>query len=192
MRQARPARLAGHAQRRRYIGRSDPDITAPRNRRDSSSAELQRMIDALRNHPSHRHVGAVQRRLGPVRHRRASPTGSSSYDPTRLVNSASGWTDRGVGDVHDMHIYPGPGMRRRRGQPGRGAGRVRRPGPAGRRPHLAGEEELGLPRAIKNAEELTDAYRRPDREAAPADRRRACPPPSTPRPPTSRSRSTAS
>jgi len=30
-------------------------------------------------------------------------------DATRLVNSASGWTDRRVGDVHDVHIYPGPG-----------------------------------------------------------------------------------
>jgi len=29
-------------------------------------------------------------------------------DPTRLVNNASGWTDRGVGDVHDIHAYPGP------------------------------------------------------------------------------------
>lgn len=32
------------------------------------------------------------------------------YDPTRLVNSPSGWTDRGVGDVLDVHQYPGPGM----------------------------------------------------------------------------------
>jgi hypothetical protein len=32
------------------------------------------------------------------------------YDPSRLVNSASGWTDRGVGDVHDVHMYPGPGI----------------------------------------------------------------------------------
>lgn len=31
-------------------------------------------------------------------------------DPSRLVNSASGWTDRGAGDVYDAHIYPGPGM----------------------------------------------------------------------------------
>lgn len=31
-------------------------------------------------------------------------------DPTRLVNSASGWTDRRVGDVHDIHRYPGPDM----------------------------------------------------------------------------------
>ncbi len=32
------------------------------------------------------------------------------YDPTRLVNAASGWTDRGAGHVYDTHIYPGPGM----------------------------------------------------------------------------------
>ncbi|HZZ42398.1 MAG TPA: glycoside hydrolase family 2 TIM barrel-domain containing protein [Tepidisphaeraceae bacterium] len=30
-------------------------------------------------------------------------------DPTRLVDNASGWTDAGVGDVVDMHLYPGPG-----------------------------------------------------------------------------------
>ncbi len=29
-------------------------------------------------------------------------------DPTRLVNDASGWTDKGVGDLHDTHAYPGP------------------------------------------------------------------------------------
>lgn len=33
-----------------------------------------------------------------------------SLDPTRLVNNASGWTDAGVGDVLDIHVYPGPGM----------------------------------------------------------------------------------
>ncbi len=32
-------------------------------------------------------------------------------DPTRLVDCASGWTDRpGIGDVHDMHHYPAPAM----------------------------------------------------------------------------------
>jgi hypothetical protein len=31
------------------------------------------------------------------------------WDPTRLVNNASGWTDVPVGDVVDMHRYPGPG-----------------------------------------------------------------------------------
>lgn len=33
-------------------------------------------------------------------------------DPTRLVNTTSGWTDRGIGDVYDAHMYPGPGMER--------------------------------------------------------------------------------
>jgi hypothetical protein len=34
-----------------------------------------------------------------------------AYDPTRLINEASGWHDRGSGDVSDMHSYPGPGVR---------------------------------------------------------------------------------
>ncbi|MBK7595047.1 MAG: glycoside hydrolase family 2 [Gemmatimonadetes bacterium] len=33
-----------------------------------------------------------------------------AYDPSRLVNNASGWTDMKVGDVSDVHSYPGPGM----------------------------------------------------------------------------------
>lgn len=32
-----------------------------------------------------------------------------SLDPSRLVDDTSGWADRGVGDVNDMHKYPGPG-----------------------------------------------------------------------------------
>jgi hypothetical protein len=30
-------------------------------------------------------------------------------DPSRLVNNASGWHDKNVGDVRDVHQYPGPG-----------------------------------------------------------------------------------
>jgi hypothetical protein len=30
------------------------------------------------------------------------------FDPTRLVDDASGWIDRGAGSVHDMHHYPEP------------------------------------------------------------------------------------
>ena len=33
-------------------------------------------------------------------------------DPTRLVCCASGWHDRKVGDVRDVHAYPGPGAPR--------------------------------------------------------------------------------
>lgn len=35
---------------------------------------------------------------------------TKAFDPTRLVNNASGWTDMGVGDTIDFHLYPGPGM----------------------------------------------------------------------------------
>jgi hypothetical protein len=72
------------------------------------ASEHKAMIDALRNHPSivmwvpfnedwgqhatEKHVAWLE-----------------SYDPTRLVNNASGWNDMKVGDVVDLHAYPGPG-----------------------------------------------------------------------------------
>ncbi len=35
---------------------------------------------------------------------------TKKLDPSRLVNCASGWTDRACGDVYDKHSYPGPSM----------------------------------------------------------------------------------
>lgn len=35
---------------------------------------------------------------------------TEKYDPTRLVNATSGWTDRKVGSMYDAHQYPGPAM----------------------------------------------------------------------------------
>lgn len=35
---------------------------------------------------------------------------TKELDPTRIVGGPSGWQDRGEGDLHDMHMYPGPGM----------------------------------------------------------------------------------
>jgi hypothetical protein len=79
------------------------------------------------------------------------------YDPTRLINEASGWNDHGTGDISDMHNYPGPGMRE----------------PEENRASVLGEYGgLGLPIkghlwqedrnwgyiSYKNSEELTDAY----------------------------------
>jgi hypothetical protein len=34
---------------------------------------------------------------------------TKELDPSRLVSCASGWTDHPVGDIIDMHNYPGPG-----------------------------------------------------------------------------------
>jgi hypothetical protein len=35
---------------------------------------------------------------------------TKELDPTRLVDGPSGWTDRGCGDIHDIHTYRGPAM----------------------------------------------------------------------------------
>ena len=71
--------------------------------------ELQGVIDTLKNHPSI--VMWVPFNEGWGQH--ATDTYVSwlkSYDPTRLVNNTSGWTDAKVGDVADLHAYPGPAM----------------------------------------------------------------------------------
>lgn len=33
---------------------------------------------------------------------------TKQYDPSRIVDSASGWHDHGAGDLNDIHAYPGP------------------------------------------------------------------------------------
>jgi hypothetical protein len=69
--------------------------------------ELQSVVDTLRNHPSI--VMWVPFNEGWGQH--DTPKYVSwlqKYDPTRLVNNVSGWTDAGVGDVADLHAYPGP------------------------------------------------------------------------------------
>jgi len=71
--------------------------------------EYKAMIDALYNHPSI--VMWVPFNEGWGQFETEDITRwTQEYDPTRLVNNASGWTDKNVGDVHDMHRYPGPAM----------------------------------------------------------------------------------
>ncbi|HVG59912.1 MAG TPA: glycoside hydrolase family 2 TIM barrel-domain containing protein [Hyalangium sp.] len=71
--------------------------------------ELRAMVDALRNHPSI--IMWVPFNEGWGQHATQKHVEwLKAYDPKRLVNSASGWTDMQVGDVVDLHAYPGPGM----------------------------------------------------------------------------------
>jgi hypothetical protein len=89
------------------------DMPAGDNRDDVAkkqfAVELERMIDALRNHPSI--VMWVPFNEGWGQHETPRYVDwIKRHDPTRLVNNASGWTDTGTGDVVDMHNYPGPGM----------------------------------------------------------------------------------
>jgi len=70
--------------------------------------ELRAMIAAFRNHPSI--VMWVPFNEGWGQHDTPRYVDLiKKLDPSRLVNNASGWTDRGVGDVRDVHKYPGPG-----------------------------------------------------------------------------------
>ena len=89
------------------------DMPAGDNRDEAAkkqfAAELERMIDALHNHPSI--VMWVPFNEGWGQHETPRYVDwIKRHDPTRLVNNASGWTDTGTGDVVDMHNYPGPGM----------------------------------------------------------------------------------
>jgi hypothetical protein len=71
--------------------------------------ELASMIDALRNHPSI--VMWVPFNEGWGQHATEKHVSwLKAYDPTRIVNNTSGWTDMKVGDVADLHAYPGPAM----------------------------------------------------------------------------------
>ena len=69
--------------------------------------ELKRVINALRNHPSI--IMWVPFNEGWGQHDTERLVEMiKGLDPSRLVNNASGWKDTGVGDVHDIHKYPGP------------------------------------------------------------------------------------
>lgn len=85
----------------------------PHNMRASQTGEqfeteLRRMIAALENHPSIVMWVVFNEGWGQYDTPRIVEVAREA-DPTRLVSNASGWTDKGVGDVIDIHVYPGPG-----------------------------------------------------------------------------------
>jgi hypothetical protein len=71
--------------------------------------ELRALVAARRHHPSVVMWVPINEGWGQHDTRRYVAE-LERLDPTRLVNNASGWTDTGVGDVLDVHRYPGPGM----------------------------------------------------------------------------------
>jgi len=91
----------------RYIGGEDPDIERTAQSARQFELEFRRNIDALSNHPSIVTWVIFNEGWGQYDTGRLTDW-IGEYDPTRLVISASGWTDRGTGDVHDIHSYPGP------------------------------------------------------------------------------------
>jgi hypothetical protein len=69
--------------------------------------ELKQMIKELYNHPSIIMWVVFNEGWGQFDTERLTAM-VKEIDPHRLVNNASGWTDKGVGDVIDIHKYPGP------------------------------------------------------------------------------------
>jgi hypothetical protein len=91
----------------KYIGGRDPDIQRSPESARQFEAELKAMIATFYNHPSIIMWVPYNEGWGQWDTPRIVDL-IKKLDPTRLVNNASGWTDRGVGDVHDIHSYPGP------------------------------------------------------------------------------------
>jgi hypothetical protein len=140
----------------KYIGGRDPDIQRSSESAKEFETELTEMITNHYNHPCIVIWVPYNEGWGQWDTPRIVEL-IKKLDPTRLVDNASGWTDRGVGDVHDIHSYPGPAM----------------PPLEEKRAAVLGEfGGLGLPveghtwqqekswgyRKFKTREDLTDAY----------------------------------
>jgi len=69
--------------------------------------ELEAMVQTHRNHPSIIMWVVFNEGWGQHDTERLAAW-VKEMDPSRLVNNASGWTDRKCGDVHDVHSYPNP------------------------------------------------------------------------------------
>jgi beta-galactosidase/beta-glucuronidase len=140
----------------KFIGSKDPDITRSPESASEYEQELTGLIQGRGNHPCIVMWVPYNEGWGQWDTPRIVDL-IKKLDPSRLVNNASGWTDRGVGDVNDLHKYPGPGA----------------PEPEKSRAGVLGEfGGLGLPlsghtwqaeknwgyRSFTNAVDLTAAY----------------------------------
>jgi beta-galactosidase/beta-glucuronidase len=140
----------------KYIDPDEPDFQRSAESARQFETEYANLINNFYNHPSI--VIWVPFNEGWGQYDTHGITKlTKKLDPTRLVISASGWTDRGTGDINDIHSYPGPEM----------------PEPEEKRAIVLGEfGGLGLPvsghtwqdqenwgyRNYEDQEELTAAY----------------------------------
>ncbi|MCK4999045.1 MAG: hypothetical protein KAS23_05905 [Anaerohalosphaera sp.] len=140
----------------KYIGGNDPDLKRTKESANQFQTELKALIDTFYSHPSIVMWVPFNEGWGQFDTERITKW-IKDYDPSRLVNNTSGWADRKVGDVYDIHAYPGPAA----------------PANEEKRAVVLGEfGGLGLPeaehtwqekgnwgyRSYKDSDELTNAY----------------------------------
>ena len=150
------------------ISPNDPDLIRTEESAKQFEIELERMLDGFGNYPSIVIWVAFNEGWGQYDTERITKK-IKNHDPSRLVICASGWSDRKVGDIYDIHSYPGPAM----------------PELEDDRAVVLGEfGGLGLPivdhlwditgwgyRNYKNTDELTGAYRNLMRDLKPMIRK---------------------
>lgn len=93
----------------RHIGPRDADLERTAESESIYRREWQAIIHARRHHPCIVVWVPFNEGWGQFKTNEILAW-TKELDPTRLVDGPSGWTDRGGGDMHDMHRYPGPGM----------------------------------------------------------------------------------
>jgi len=93
----------------KYISGNEPDIEKSKEATEQYEYELKRLIETKYNHPSIIMWVPFNEGWGQFETGRITQL-IKDYDITRLVNSSSGWTDRGTGDVNDIHHYPDPAV----------------------------------------------------------------------------------
>lgn len=89
------------------IGPGEPDIERTEESARQFEYELKQLVETHYNHPSIIMWVPFNEGWGQYQTARIVDY-VKELDPTRLVNNASGWADRGLGDVHDIHNYPEP------------------------------------------------------------------------------------
>jgi len=89
------------------VTKGTPDNTRPKSDSDQMELEMERMVSQLFNHPSI--VVWVPFNEGWGQYDTTRIVGLfRKWDPTRLINEASGWMDHHSGDILDHHSYPFP------------------------------------------------------------------------------------
>ncbi len=92
-----------------YVGPGQPDIRVSKAHDKNFKHELGEMIHTLYNHPSIVIWVPFNEGWGQYDSQGILDF-TKKMDPTRLVILASGWQDRGIGDIYDIHNYPEPIM----------------------------------------------------------------------------------